>query len=182
MSREKRVRTVYLVRHAECEDNAAGLIARDDSPLTEAGMVRAADIKETFSRGHGAQVACSPLLRARQTLDGDVDMRLREIDTPLKGRPVAELDADEWIAHPDCVQAEDAGAVADRGADAISSADEVVVSHRAVLVLGALRLMGVPLRRFADVDMPPGHVLSLHLYERDDQERWELGGSAWLKP
>ncbi len=51
-----------IVRHAECTSNVGD--DRVDSPLTDRGIMQAADLTGTFDL-----VVCSPLMRARQTLE-----------------------------------------------------------------------------------------------------------------
>jgi broad specificity phosphatase PhoE len=61
--------TLYIMRHAESEANAAGILAGQiDYPLTERGRADAAAVADAFLRGRRLdRVIASPLIRARQT-------------------------------------------------------------------------------------------------------------------
>ena len=59
---------LFIARHGETVDNAAGLIlGRRDPPLSEAGLIQAAHLSEQAAALGVVALWCSPLLRARQT-------------------------------------------------------------------------------------------------------------------
>lgn len=66
--------TIVLVRHGETVGNAARVVQRPDSPLSERGSHQAAQVAERLFTLGVAHVLCSDLLRARMTAD------------PLRGR------------------------------------------------------------------------------------------------
>jgi broad specificity phosphatase PhoE len=62
---------VLLVRHARTADNAAKvLVGRRDVPLDRVGLAQAGLLRAQLRRLAPASLVCSPLLRARQTLEG----------------------------------------------------------------------------------------------------------------
>lgn len=60
-------KTVYLARHAQCEDNSHNILARPESALTLLGGDQAKQLADNL-RGQGIQtIIASPLLRSQQT-------------------------------------------------------------------------------------------------------------------
>ncbi|MCZ6546186.1 MAG: histidine phosphatase family protein [Chloroflexi bacterium] len=102
--------TIYLVRHAESEANAAGTFSGHSDPLlTERGRLQALALARRFQDEAIDQVVSSDLQRALETakllasgLDLEVmaDARLREMDfgdwEGLTQEKIAEKDADAW--------------------------------------------------------------------------------------
>jgi broad specificity phosphatase PhoE len=94
--------TLYLVRHAESEANAAGRFAGQlDSPLTTRGREQAEAVAEFLSKARFDRVIASDLSRARDTaaaiakrqhLAVETVTDLREIDVgDAEGRPFTDL-------------------------------------------------------------------------------------------
>lgn len=65
----KNVKTVYLVRHGQSEDNAAPVFQAPDSPLSEKGKAQAERIAERASRISFETLVASPFRRARETAE-----------------------------------------------------------------------------------------------------------------
>lgn len=62
---------LLLVRHARTADNAAKvLVGRRDVPLDDVGQAQAAALRAVLAPLRPTRVVVSPLLRARQTLEG----------------------------------------------------------------------------------------------------------------
>lgn len=92
---------LFVVRHGRTAHNAAGqLLGRTDPPLDQLGERQAAALADAI--GPVDRVVSSPLLRTRQTAaafgaEVEVDDRLIELDYgDWDGRPVGEVDAEEW--------------------------------------------------------------------------------------
>lgn len=94
--------TLYLVRHAESEANAAGRFAgQADSPLTARGREQAEAVAEFLQKVRFDRVISSDLSRARDTaaaiarrqgLEVEAIRELREIDVgDAEGRPFDEM-------------------------------------------------------------------------------------------
>lgn len=94
--------TLYFVRHAESEANAAGRFAGQlDSPLTERGRGQAEAVADFLRNVRFDRVISSDLLRARDTaaaiarrqdLEVETTADLREIDVGVaEGRPFSDL-------------------------------------------------------------------------------------------
>ena len=62
-------KSVYFVRHGECEANAKGIIAgsEDDSPLTELGKQQAKDVAQRLKDLKLSLVVATPLFRTQDT-------------------------------------------------------------------------------------------------------------------
>ncbi len=68
--KEKKVSTLYIVRHGQTDWNAAGRIQGSvDRPLDETGWAQARAVGSELSHLQPAAIYSSPLLRARQTAD-----------------------------------------------------------------------------------------------------------------
>ena len=63
------MKTIYFVRHAQCQANAERLIAgsRNDSPLTMLGKQQADETGESLTGLKVDLIVCSPLSRAKDT-------------------------------------------------------------------------------------------------------------------
>ena len=183
------VRRVYLVRHGECYDNRAGLIARDNSRITPTGVDQAIALGRMFQPGAFSSVTVSPALRAVETAnhifhDSTVAGCLDEVRLgKWHGRPAGSFDEAKWIDDGDVITAEveTPGIVATRMMEHIryvaGLGDAVIVSHRAPLTLGALWLLNWPFKCFLNMNMPVGSVSAIET----DGESWKL--VAWgLKP
>jgi broad specificity phosphatase PhoE len=61
-------KTLYLVRHGECEGASPGmLVGRTDLALSEEGRRRSAALRGALPWQEGVRVVCSPLRRAQET-------------------------------------------------------------------------------------------------------------------
>lgn len=58
---------VYLARHAQCEDNAANILARPESHLTELGKDQAKQLADNMRSKHITKIIASNLNRSRET-------------------------------------------------------------------------------------------------------------------
>jgi probable phosphoglycerate mutase len=96
-----------LIRHGECEGNAAGLVVgRTDSPLTERGLGQARTLGKALRATIGpvVRIVSSPLSRARGTAQAldlgarvEIDERWIEIDHgELDGTHVDSVPEDVW--------------------------------------------------------------------------------------
>ncbi|MCC6580475.1 MAG: alpha-ribazole phosphatase [Phycisphaeraceae bacterium] len=112
-------RQLLLVRHADVGPQHQGrYLGRTDVPLSNHGMHEATELAAWLRSQRPAKLACSPMLRARQTADAIVretgltaerDDDLREVDFGLwEGKTFAEIadqwpgEVDQWAAfHPD---------------------------------------------------------------------------------
>lgn len=71
---------VYLVRHGQSVDAAGGLHQRDNSPLSEKGLIQARQLAERFKEIEIDHIIASPIPRAKQTAEIIAD----EIGKPLQ--------------------------------------------------------------------------------------------------
>ena len=74
-----------MIRHGESEDNIQRIFSRDDTSLTEKGIMQIKDTKELLKKFSYNKVYYSPLRRTVETLEnleleGTEDLRIREIN------------------------------------------------------------------------------------------------------
>lgn len=60
-------KTIFLARHAQCEDNSQNILARPESALTELGKDQAKQLADNLRHANIKTIVASPLLRAQQT-------------------------------------------------------------------------------------------------------------------
>lgn len=93
-------KSFYFMRHGETDYNRQRLCTggKTDISLNETGRAQALKLKQKLNGLSFTQVICSPLLRARQTVEFAlgvtplIDNDLREIELgDLEGRPVQEF-------------------------------------------------------------------------------------------
>lgn len=61
------MKTVYLVRHGESEENLGGILQGEHSPLTEKGNAQAASVAERCTRLGATSLVTSSMVRAQET-------------------------------------------------------------------------------------------------------------------
>ncbi|MGJ0845881.1 histidine phosphatase family protein [Tissierella praeacuta] len=76
---------IIMIRHGESEDNIQRIFSRDDTSLTEKGIMQIKDTKELLKKFSYDKVYYSPLRRTVETLEnleleGTEDLRIREIN------------------------------------------------------------------------------------------------------
>jgi 2,3-bisphosphoglycerate-dependent phosphoglycerate mutase len=164
--------TLVVARHGRTAwHQPTRYTGRSDVPLDEVGVAQAARLGE-WAAGQGfAALACSPLVRARQTaaavpgLTPVVDERLRELDFGVaEGHTLAELrardaalverfEADPAAAH--FPEGEPPARAAARGlaalgalADAYPGEKVLVIAHSTLIRLVVCAVLGVPLAEY----------------------------------
>lgn len=167
-------KAVLLVRHARTADNAAKvLVGRRDVPLDAVGRDQAARLRRVLAALSPSSLVTSPLLRARQTVDGlgpaRVEPRLIEVDHgEIEGLQEVEFRARygaflaRWLADPEGTRipgGESLGQAASRGFEALEQhASEapgpgplVVCSHQLVIATLLCRCQDLPLGRYREL-------------------------------
>ena len=76
---------IIMIRHGESEDNAARVLSRDFTMLTETGIKQIESTKDLLKYYEFDKVICSPLKRTIQTMEilglsGELDDRIREMN------------------------------------------------------------------------------------------------------
>ena len=156
--------TLYFVRHAESEANAAGRFAgQTDSPLTARGREQAEAVAEFLGNVRFDRVISSDLARARDTaaaiarrqgLELETTIDLREIDVgDAEGRPFDDLrqrpdwTPDGFVRWPGGESLEQAYARARRAIDRIVSesprATVCIVGHGGIARILVSHFMGL---------------------------------------
>ena len=179
------VRRLYFVRHGECYDNRAGLIARPDSELTWEGEKQGQRLGEHFDGCGGINLSRSLVRRVASTsfyIASRTDYTshrlpgLAEVDFgKFSGRPVDEFDLSQWYDHgyagvetPEDVTERSIPAIR----DAFEAGDSILVTHAAVIGLSVCYLLGWDLRCFQRMSIPLGSITTLEF----DGAVWRLTG------
>ncbi|EHN11587.1 putative phosphoglycerate mutase family protein [Patulibacter medicamentivorans] len=193
---------LWLVRHGETEwSRALRHTGRTDLPLTDHGRAQATALAPRLREVPFVAIRCSPLLRARQTLElalpeaaPTLDDHLQERDYGVaEGRTTTELRAeapgwDSWTVAIDGAETIDqVGARADRAiAQAVAAGesaggpgdhDVLLVSHGHLLRVLAARWLGQPAVLGAQLALAVGTVSVLG-FERERRAllRWNDAG------
>ncbi len=74
------MKTIYLIRHGESEDNVSHVESRDHTPLSESGKKQAEKLAERFSSVPVDAILSSPFTRAHDTADAVAKAKGIEIE------------------------------------------------------------------------------------------------------
>jgi broad specificity phosphatase PhoE len=167
---------LYLVRHGQTDASLHNrFCGRIDPPLNATGLAMAGALAARYGHEGFVEIACSPLVRARQTaqpvaerarLPLTIDDDLNEIAYgEWEGRTEDEVERDDaarfgaWADHPGHVAppgGETGAAIADRALAAVArirarhpdGGKVLVVSHKATLRILVCALLGIDIDRF----------------------------------
>jgi broad specificity phosphatase PhoE len=181
---------IVLVRHGETDWSLSGRhTSRTDVPLTEAGRQRAIAVGEQLREREFALVACSPLLRARQTCElagfgdrAEIDQDMHEWDYgEYEGLTTQEIreSAPDWSLWRDgCPGGElpdQVAARADRVLARLRAADgdAIAFAHGHILRSIAARWIRLPVAGGCRLALSAGAISALG-FERDNEvlTRW----------
>ena len=170
-------RRLYLVRHGETADNAAGrFLGRTDSPLNDRGVIQAQQRAATIAAFGIEAVVSSPARRALETAE------LLNLSDPVIESGFREIDFGDWegltqdeVAERDPVNfaaftggdisgfpgGETVAGVADRTMAAVAthtSTTLLVVTHATVIRILVVALLGLPVTRYRSSFDRPGNL------------------------
>jgi broad specificity phosphatase PhoE len=168
----RRGAVVLLVRHARTADNAARvLVGRRDVALDPVGEEQAAALRSQLRQLRPASLVCSPLRRARQTLEGLGALRIEERLVEVHHGDIEGLQEEvfqhrfgdfiqRWLEDPEHTPipggGESLGQAALRALPALQElastlpSPMVICSHQMVIATLLCRCLGLPLARYRD--------------------------------
>ncbi|MBC7294382.1 MAG: histidine phosphatase family protein [Thermoleophilia bacterium] len=185
------VKELFLVRHGEVEGAKPGmLLGRSDLPLSETGRTQAERLRGLVPWGPGVKWLCSPLLRARQTVEiaaagqavaVEILPDLREVDFgQWEGLTFSEVsrqfpgEVEGWLsfapefAFPQGEPLEVFGNRIRQLADLLATCEEdtvVAFTHGGVIRGLICHFLGLELRSYLLFDVAPGAVATLRVWE-----------------
>jgi broad specificity phosphatase PhoE len=187
---------MLLVRHGQTEANRRGVYAGwSDEPLDEAGRLQAAAVASRLAAVPLQAVYSSPLRRAVQTAEplarsASLEIHLLEELAELRMPGWQGLNESElasrfpvewaaWIRNPaalECSHVESLSSLARRVRPALAGIGRrhrgqsvAIISHEAVLRVGILSALGLELRSYRRLYVPPGSLSIL---------RWSPDGAT----